>query len=187
MANRKMAVLSALLVCQLSAACRGRQPPPPPPSATPETLAWVPIGASERLYTDNTGGVQDRSRVVIRDDAAYRDAWLQATSRHASPPAPPAVDFAREMVLLVSGGRMTAEDLIRVDSVVVQNIRTPAGALDEALAVVVRVVEGCGNVDIDAYPLQIVRVRRFDGEVRWLERRDRAEGCRGAEGPPADG
>src|SRR5690606_33706858 len=102
---------------------RGGGPGAPSPAAAGP--AWRAIPASARLYYDNSGGIRDSLRVVIRDQAAFSAAWSQATSTQSAPPAPPTVDFNREMVLLVAAGRKTPEEQIRVDSLVTQ--RAPGG------------------------------------------------------------
>src|SRR5690606_33794202 len=111
---------------------------------------------------------------VIRDQAAFSAAWSQATSAQSAPPAPPAIDFSREMVLLVAAGRQTPEEQIRVDSVVVQ--RAPGGGPNTFYALV-RLSQGCQRFNIDAYPLEIVRVERFEGPVEFIERVDRPTDC----------
>jgi hypothetical protein len=79
------------------------------------------------------------------------------------------------MLLLVGAGRKTPEEQIRVDSVAVQ--RAGGGGRAETFFVIVRLTEGCQRFNIDAYPLEIVRVTRFDGPVEFVERRDRPEDC----------
>ena len=84
------------------------------------------------------------------------------------------------MVIVVSAGRMTPEDHIRVDSVGVRSVRTEAGSLEDVFEVVVRTVQGCGRLQVDAFPFEIIRTRRFEGEVRFVERRTVTEGCGGS-------
>lgn len=155
-----------------AAACGGR-------AATPSAPVAQPVPATAQLYYDNSGGIRDSVRQVIRDQAAFEAAWRAVTSRQASPPPLPAVDFGREMLLLVGAGRRTPEDEIRVDSVAVMRERDARGKNAEVLSAIVRTTEGCGRFRTDAYPVAIVRVRRFDGTVRFVERHARAEGCAG--------
>lgn len=139
---------------------------------TPAAFAWEPVPAASRLYYDNSGGVRDSLRVVVRDAGTLGVIWAQATSGQSSPPPPPAVDFDREMILLVAAGRKTAEEQIRVDSLAVQNLRG-----ERTLFAVVQLTEGCGRFNIDAWPLEIVRVSRVNGPVEFVERRTRTAGC----------
>lgn len=144
----------------------------------PEPMA--PFPAPVRLYYDNSGGIADSVRQVIRDAEAFAGAWQRATSRQSSPPGAPAVDFARDMVVVVGAGRMTPEDRIAVDSVGVARTMNSAGRMEEALTIIVRTTTACQQFPIDAWPLEIVRLRRFDGPVRFEERAGQAQNCRDA-------
>jgi hypothetical protein len=165
------------LVLVLSAAgCRGGRGSLAGPAPEPQPL-WEPVPVAARILYDNGGGIQDSLRMVVRDPDALRLVWTQATSRHADPPPPPPVDFQSEMLLVVAGGRMTPEDEIRVDSLAVRRERDVDGRTEQTLAALVRVTEGCRRFQVDAYPLEIVRVRRFEGPVRFVERRQRPVTC----------
>jgi hypothetical protein len=157
-------LLTALLV--VGACSRGRQEAPPAP--------WLPLATDARLYTDNAGGIQDSMRTVVRDASTLRLVWQQATAGQASPPSVPAVDFAREMVLVAATGRMTPEDEVRIDSVRVRHETDASGRVEEVMSVLVSTVEGCGHFTAPAFPIDIVRVRRFDGRVTFIDRRQRA-------------
>lgn len=147
------------------------------PAAAPPA---APIAPTALLYYDNGGGIQDSVREVIRDAAGFQEIWTRATSPQPSPPALPDVDFRETMVLVVASGRMTPEDMIRVDSVGVHQEVTPSGNRQRVMQAIVRTIRGCGGFASEAYPLAIVRVERFDGPVRFTERTERAEGCGGA-------
>lgn len=154
------------------------------PAAAPPA---APVAATALLYYDNSGGIQDSLRRVVRDAEEFRQIWRQATSTQSSPPEQPSVDFGRAMLLVVSGGRMTPEDMVRVDSVGVHEEVSASGRRERVMQAIVRTIRGCGGFSSDAYPLAIVRVERFDGPVRFTERRERAEGCAGAAAPdPAE-
>jgi hypothetical protein len=159
---------TALLLLLLAVGCGGG--PPPPPSQQP--IAAVTL--EERLYYDNSGAYPDSVRLVIRDPETFRQAWEQATRDQASPPPPPAVDFDESMVLLVAAGLMTPEDRIRVDSVGVRSVPRTDGGREDVLTVVVGTVRGCGRLSVDAYPVEIVRIPRFEGRIEFVEqsRRD---------------
>lgn len=147
----------------------------PAPAQQQDVLG--PVSGQSRLYSDNTGAFTDSLRLVVRDEAGWDEAWQRATSGQSSPPPRPAVDFQESMVVVVAAGRMTPEDRIRVDSVGVRSVRTEAGTLEDAFEIVVRTVQGCGRLRVDAFPFEIVRTRRFEGPVRFIERRSTAEGC----------
>jgi hypothetical protein len=61
--------------------------------------------------------------------------------------------------------------LIRVDSIAVPR------SGQQPLTAVVRLTEGCTRLNVDAYPVEIVRVSRVDGPVEWIERRDPPMNC----------
>ena len=136
--------------------------PPPPPTLMPPPVA---------LFYDNAGGIRDSLRVVISDPGTLARYWTQATSQQASPAPQPTIDFDHEMVILVAAGRMTPDDQIRVDSLLVRRELTSEGERVETLTIVVSTVEGCRQFRTEAFPVQIVRARKFDGPVRWDERK----------------
>lgn len=168
MRHRPILILGAALLT----ACRGGGAP-----ATP-TPSFNPVTTAERLYYDNGGGIQEEMRLVVRDAATLADVWQRVTSRQVEPPPAPQVDFTREMLLVVAAGRMTPEDEIRVDSVGIRSETTATGRTERVMAVIVRIREGCRRFNADAYPLEVVRVRRFDGPVNFVERREQAADCR---------
>ena len=183
---------SLVLLVLLVLGCGGG--PPPPPSQQP--IAAVSV--EERLYYDNAGAYPDSTRLVVRDGATFQQVWEQATAEQPSPPSLPTIDFEESMVLLVAAGRMTPEDRIRVDSVGVRSVPRTDGGREDVLSVVVSTVRGCGRLDVDAYPMELVRIPDFDGRIEFLERSrrdcpnglvhgssrtpaDRAAGARGSE------
>ena len=154
-----------------AAAC-GRPSPAPLPAA----LAPVPEQA-ELLYL-TTSGIRDSGQVVVRDDVAYHDIWRRATSAQANAVSAPSVDFSRDMVVIVAGGRMSPADQIHVDSVGVRRESTTSGRPQDVLAVVYSVREGCSKLNSAAYPVDIVRLQRYAGEVRFVAHRVRGSDCR---------
>jgi hypothetical protein len=161
-------LLWPIVAVALVAACGGRSPSP---GTVTRNLS------PELVFSDNSGGIQDSMRVVIRDQGALQDLWRQATAAHEQPPAVPQVDFRREMLLLVAAGRMTIEDQVRVESAVVRSDRDARGRAEEVLEVAVRVIQGCGRLQREGYPLEIVRVQRFDGPVTFTAQRERDPDC----------
>jgi len=162
-----------VLTCLCVAACGGG-----PEAPSPEELP--PITRPDRLYRDAVSGVTESVRVVIRDQEALEDLWLRATSEQLETPALPQIDFEREMVLVAGAGRMTTEDRIEITGAGVRRRRTQQGNEEDVLIVQVVTVRGCGRVTADAYPVDIVKVARFDDRVQWEEQTDQVTDC----GPP---
>ena len=154
-----MLVRCCVLLCLiLSAACSRVRPP---------RDQVTPLLPAYRLYSDDGPAFTDSARIVVKDAGRWRAMWTQATSTQSSDVPLPDVDFGREMVLIVAAGRMTPGDQIHVDS---------AGTRSGSFVVVVRTLE-CRRFSADVYPLEIVRVKRSDRPVLWVERRERAGDC----------
>ena len=148
------------------------------PSPAPLPAALAPVSEQAELLYLTTSGVRDSGQVVIRDDAAYHDLWRRATSAQQNAPPAPAVDFTRDMVVMVAGGRMSPADQIHVDSVGVRRESTASGKPRDVLAVVYSVRQACSRLNGDAFPVDIVRVQRYAGEVRFVAHRTRGSDCR---------
>lgn len=168
--NRIVRIACAAAALLPAAACGGTVAPPP-------LFLLGPVAQASVLYDDDAGGMRDSVRLVVRDPAGLEALWRTVTDGQPSPPPAPAVDFAREMVVAVAAGRMAPDDRIRVDSVGVRAQAGGDGRLREALVVMVSTTEACGGFAAAAWPVQVVRVRRHDGPVVFLERRVRGEGC----------
>lgn len=173
-AMRPFHLPAALALALVAAACGGGTPPMPASVMAP---ALAPVGEGDRLYYDNSGGIADSVRIVVRTADELTDVWGRATSRQSAPPPVPAVDFADRMVVVVGAGRLTPEDQIRVDSVGIRTVTDAAGVDEDVLAVVVRTITGCGRFQVDAYPVEIVTVPRFGGDVRFVERTSSDPNC----------
>lgn len=160
------------LVCALAlaaAACGGRK--------AAGTAPLGPVPEAALIYDDDAGGLRDSLRLVVRTPAELNDLWRRATAGQASPPPAPSVDFGREMVVAVAAGRMMPSDRIRVDSVGMRAEPGANGKMRDVLAVLVRTTESCERFTAAAYPVQLVRVRRYNGPVVFVERRERGDGC----------
>jgi hypothetical protein len=104
-------------------------------------------------------GISEPRRVVVRDEQAWRDLWVE----HAGPgQAPPAVDFSSRMVAAVfAGDRPTPGYTVEI-----------AGARQDAsaLALVVtesRPAQGMLAAQMIVTPFHIVTLPRFDGPVSF--------------------
>jgi hypothetical protein len=165
---------AALAGCGTAAAPPGTLPDTADttPAATPPTT--VPNAAEEqpltRLVSTTQSGFREATELVVRDDAALAAAWR---TLHQGLPAepPPAVDFARAMVIVVaSGERNTGGHAVRVDGV--------APERDGAVVryTVTRPGPGCmTSMEITA-PAEVVQAPRAAGAVRF-ERREAVQDC----------
>lgn len=143
-------------------------PPPPPPPPPPPVEKWEPILPEARLYYDDVNAFGDSTRLTVRDMNTWEDIWRRATTRQASTPPTPTVDFSRQMVLVVAAGKMKTGDEIHVDSV---------GTLEGRVRAAVTTRAQCGPVPTSAYPFEIVRVPFSNQPVVFLEHRAKGDDC----------
>ena len=103
-------------------------------------------------------------RLVIRDRAAWVDAWASLWPAFAPIPAPPNVDFKSEMIVFVAlGERPTGGYSILVDS---------AGANAQGVTVWIGTsAPGAHCVTTQAFtqPVDIARLPRLDAPVHFVE------------------
>jgi hypothetical protein len=142
--------------------------PAPTPAPPPPVDDLRPLDASARIYYDDQTAFTDSLRMGIYDLESWQSVWDRATRRQASPPPLPQVDFDRQMLILVSAGRMHQGDEIHVDSVGTRGDRTVA---------VVRTVMACQPFPAASYPLEIVRVKRTSEPLVFVERKAKSEEC----------
>lgn len=154
----------------LGLSCGGSDP-------EPITPGMAPVSPVRSLYYSDSGAIQDSLRLVIRDASALRERWEEATEDRSQKPALPTIDFEAQMVLLVSSTAKRVGDEIRVDSVRIAPAPSEAGGEEEVMTVLVTKVDGCSSFDQSVWPLQIVRVTRFDGEVRFVEQTVNGPNC----------
>jgi hypothetical protein len=172
---RRLLLCSACFLFLLPG-CGKKKPPAPVPVAAPAPAPlppppaenMLPVEPDARLYYDDVPSFPDSIRHVIRDRESWGNIWAQATTGQASAPPLPIVDFSRSVVLLVGAGRRRTGDQIHVDSVGTKNGR---------LVAVVRTTVDCHSIPSEAHPFEIVRVKRSDRPVVWVERHDKAPDC----------
>lgn len=169
--HRVLGIAAFLFAPLALAACGGSGPPDPVMAVVPQT---------SRLFYDNGPAFQDSVRMVVRDADEFAQIWGQATGGSADMPV---IDFEEDLVIVVSTGRMTPEDQIRVDSVGIQRERTVDGDVRDVLTAIVITRQGCGRFRTAAYPREIVQVRRFEGPVRFDERSARDTNCEQLDAP----
>jgi hypothetical protein len=157
-------IVAAILI----GACAGNVRPGPP---------LGPIAIESRLFSDNAGGIRNATERVIRDSATWRTVWREVTSTQATVPAMQTVDFQQNMLLLVAAGRMTIADAIRIDSVGNRSEMTEAGKRQDVVAVYYTIIRDCPPSTREAYPVEIVRVRRSAAEARFFKKSESGPGC----------
>jgi hypothetical protein len=174
---RKTALLLTLLVSVGFTACgRGRPP------AGPAPIAQLQI--TDRVFYDDDVGLRDSTTAVIMTADSLQRIWGRITSTQStaaplsSAPKLAAARFPTEMLLLVAAGRQRREDGVRIDSVGVRREKNAAGRDEDVLIVQYTIMQGCRRFTDPAYPLEIVSVRRHNGPVRFMGKREVATNCR---------
>ena len=133
--------------------------------------AMRPLTASAHLFTSENATAGEPGLRVVRDRAAWEAEWRSLQAGLAAGPAP-AVDFVREMVVVVAAGEQSSGGhRVRVDG----TSPGPDGAL------VVHVTRtspgpGCMSTMAITSPVDVVRVPRAAGAVR-ANTRTVAEPC----------
>lgn len=160
-------VPSLLALAFLAAAPLGCQEATTPAPRSTTTAVADSSSAIVRLYAAAQSAYGEPAEVVARDAAAWRAAWNAAWPNSAGgTPAAPAVDFARDMVILVAtGSRPTGGYSVRVDAV------EPVGTGAVVRYTVTAPGAGCMTTQAITSPIAVVRVPRVDGAVRFEGRR----------------
>jgi hypothetical protein len=160
----RVAYLVPALGC-LVAACSGSAPNP-----RSEPGAVVSRIDSSEILLRTGRGLGDPTRTVIRDSVAWDEFWSQANALIEPAPALPPVNFADSMLLVAAlGTQATGGNSVLIDSV----------ARGTALRVFVTTVTpgpDCRTTLAITWPVQVVRVARFDGSVEFVEG-EREEKC----------
>lgn len=164
---RSRIVCSGLALGLLIACGKGKQAEIPKPAVS-LTVTMRAVGDEAFLLGDNANVFTDSLRTVIRDTIAFKAIWSRATSLQPSALARPAVDFSKEMVILAAAGTRKPGDVIHIDSV---------GTRGALTVVVVRTTLACQSFATNAYPFELARVPRNEGDVVFREHVLRAPEC----------
>jgi hypothetical protein len=112
-----------------------------------------------------TSGIAEQERFVVRDSTTWATLWPRIVGSHSPRPTPPAVNFATEMLLVVSmGTRSSGGYVIAIDSVSVRA---------DTLRVLVREQSPgarCGTTAALSAPVALVRMERSDRPVVFTTR-----------------
>jgi hypothetical protein len=114
-----------------------------------------------------SSGIAEQRRLVVRDSASWASLWPQIVGSHSPRPVLPAVDFAREMLLVVSmGTRNSGGYITLIDSVTMRA---------DTLRVFVRERSPgprCGTTGALTAPVALARLERSDRPVSFTTREE---------------
>jgi hypothetical protein len=112
-------------------------------------------------------GLEQRERLVVRDSAHWERVWSRLAARVGPREPTPAVDFGREMIIVVAmGERRSGGFDVDIDS-----IRSNGR---ELLVYVTEETPGefCGTTAALTTPAGLARLRRVGLPVRFVERKE---------------
>ncbi|MES3035586.1 MAG: protease complex subunit PrcB family protein [Gemmatimonadota bacterium] len=159
-----LTVAFAATVAACSSTGNGNTDVNTPSDPQAQVLAVTPVGSPGQPLTASSG-LTAAQRTVIRDEVAWRAAWVSIWQNLSPQPELPAVDFAQEMIVVAAlGERGSGGFSIVIDSA----SRTPTGA-----TVVVHVTSpgaNCMNTMAITAPVDVARVPRVTGTVTFRER-----------------
>ncbi len=148
--------------------CGQSAPSSSPPSRDP--LMAADSQSFTVLLSANTSGFDEGTELVLRDEKAFTTAWRTAHQTIPGNPAP-TVDFQRDMVVLLAlGARRTGGFSVRFDGI------TSADSGAVVRYTVTSPGPGCMTTQMITSPVEMVRVPRAEGTVRF-ERRDATDAC----------
>ena len=151
--------MKVLVFALLLAACSS----PNAPDAAQQPLTVTRLRPEAFSFSYNSG-ITEPQRLVVRDQATWQQTWDSIYRFTFPAPALPAVDFAREMVIVAAlGQKPTGGFSIFIDS----GTDTANG-----VTINVRSVSPGGNCGVTAaltQPLDIARVTRREGSVSFSE------------------
>lgn len=141
------------------AACSGGAPTPG--AGTPQPVVTRIDSAAVILSTGQ--GLGDPTRAVIRDSIAWNAFWAQAHSLVEPVPATPMLDFAGSMLLVAAlGTQSNGGYAVTIDSVA-------RGVTLRVFVTAIAPGPDCVTTLAITWPVQVVRVARFDGSVEFVE------------------
>ena len=166
---------SALIVTVVLAACSSSPAPTTErdttaadaaasPAQPPTTSAMTPTAATDRLYSATSSGFEESAQRVVSDRSQWERDWRQLHGGLEAGGAP-AVDFARDVVVLVAMGmRNSGGHAVRIDGV------SPSGTDLIVHVTLVSPGASCMTTQEITQPAEAVRVRKPAGRVRVVTR-----------------
>jgi hypothetical protein len=149
---------AAALVVALTACSSGA--PTPGADGTQEVVTSIDSGA---VVLSSGQGLGDPTRAVIRDSTAWAAFWNQAHALVEPAPLLPAVNFGDSMLLVAAlGTRASGGHAVTIDSIA-------RGASLRAFVTTATPGPDCMTTMAITWPVQVVRVPRFEGSVEFVE------------------
>jgi hypothetical protein len=155
----RVAVLALLFGALPLSACGSNSHPEAPRDAVTE------LDAGSVLLHAGYSGFDDPERLVVRDSVHWAGVWATAFERQTRVPPLPAVDFAREMVVVAAlGARPSGGYDITIEGVVEE--------LGGAVVFVVATSPGddCYTTAAITEPVIMLRAAAVAGRIRFEER-----------------
>ena len=136
------------------------------------SLPGTPISISrlrsEPFSFSHYSGFENPARIVVRDAEQWAAVWAQTFNNVTPVPPRPAIDFSQEMVVVVAlGVRSSGGYGILIDGA------SEIGA--DEVAIAVRSISPAARCVVTAaltQPVDIARMPRHDGPVRFVERNE---------------
>jgi len=156
--------LGSLAFAVLAAGCATSEVSTSPPGSS---ISIVRLRSEPYSFTF-VSGFNEPARLMVRDPATWQAVWVQ-TFRGASPLPPlPDIDFSREMVVVVALGSHSSGGY----GILIEGA-SEAGADGVELAIhSISPGPKCGVTGAFTQPVDIARMPRRDGAVRFVERNE---------------
>jgi len=152
MIPRKGPVTGYVCVSLLSLLCLGTG------RAEPKSLDFQTIEQGLR------SGIQVPRTVLIRNESAWKNLWIEHERGLSTAPAAPVMDFSKEMVIAVFlGMRRTGGYSVAIKDISVRQPDAPIWVSFEE----VKPGKGCMVTQVLTSPFQIVRLARVEGPVTF--------------------
>ena len=120
-----------------------------------------PVPLTTLVQASIPGQAGPRRQEVIQDAGAWRDAWAEIRTGSALPEEPPAVDFARDMVVLAAMEMQSCVSRVTIQSVAPARNKIVVSILEAPPA------PNCICITAER-PIHIVRTPRLDGQPRFV-------------------
>lgn len=149
-----------LLVLLLAIACSN--------GSVPEAAAAASLPIETLLQKSNPGQAGESRREVIRDEATWKTVWAELREGTSLPAEPPAVDFARDMVILAAMGTQGCVSKVTIRGVARQGQELVVDLLEAPPA------PNCVCI-VSERPFHLIRLQKSDLPARFEAEQGRTE------------